>query len=42
MADLDRAFRQQQAQNKLIKNHYDKLLSQLEVITKNTIQAAIF
>jgi hypothetical protein len=34
--------RQQQAQNKMIKNQYDKILAQLEVISKSTIQAVLF
>ena len=42
ITDLERAVRQQQAQNKMIRNHYDKILAQLEAHTKNTIQAAIF
>jgi hypothetical protein len=42
ITDLERAVRQQQAQNKMIKNHYEKILSQLEVVSKNTIQTAIF
>lgn len=40
--DLERAVRQQQSQNKMIKNHYEKVLAQLEALTKNAIQAVLF
>lgn len=42
ISDVERALRQQQAQNKMIKNHYEKILAQLEVLTKNTIQVSLF
>lgn len=40
--DLERAVRQQQSQNKMIKNHYEKVLAQLEALTKKAIQAVLF
>lgn len=42
IADVEKALRQQQAQNKMIKNHYEKILAQLEIMTKNTIQVSLF
>ncbi len=42
IADVEGALRQQQAQNKMIKNHYDKILAQLENASKATIQAVLF
>ena len=42
IADLERAVRQQQAKNKIVKNFYEKLLAQMEVITKSTIHTVLF
>ena len=42
IVDLERALRQQQTQNKMIKNHYEKILAQLEVMTKSTIHDVLF
>lgn len=42
IADVERALRQQQAQNKMIKNQYEKILAQLEAMTKSTIHDVLF
>jgi hypothetical protein len=42
ITDLERAIKQQQAQNKMIQNHYEKILVQLEAQSKNAIQAVLF
>ena len=42
MAEVEKALRQEQGQNRMIKNHYDKMAVQLEVTSKNSIQAVLF
>ena len=42
IADLEKAIRIEQTQNKMIRNQYDKLLSQVEGVSKKTIQAVLF
>lgn len=40
--DLEKALRQQQTQNKVIRNQYEKLIGQVEGVTKGTIHAVLF
>lgn len=42
IADLQKAIRVEQTQNKMIRNQYDKLLSQVQSVSKKTIQAVLF
>lgn len=42
IADVERALRAQAAQNKMIKNQYEKMMTQLEAVTKKNIQAVLF
>jgi hypothetical protein len=42
IADLERALRQQQSQNRLLQNHYEKILAQLESLSKTTIHSVLF
>ena len=42
IADVERALRAQQAQNKMIRNQYEKMMTQLEAVTKKNIQAVLF
>jgi hypothetical protein len=42
IADLEKAVRVELAQNKMIRNQYDKLLSQIEGAAKKTIQIVLF
>lgn len=42
IADLEKAVRVEQAQNKMIRNQYDKLLGQVETVAKRTVQAVLF
>jgi hypothetical protein len=40
--DLEKAVRIEQAQQKMIRNQYEKLLGQVEGAAKRTIQAVLF
>lgn len=42
MAEVEKAIRAEQAQNKMIRNQYDKLKNQLEAIAKKTVQEVLF
>lgn len=42
IADLEKGVRIQHAQNKMIRNQYDKLLAHVESAAKKTIQQVLF
>ena len=42
VAEVEKAIRAEQAQNKMIRNQYDKLKNQLEAIAKKTVQEVLF
>ena len=42
IADLEKAIRIEQTQNKMIRNQYDKLMGQVESVAKMTIQGVLF
>ena len=42
IADVERALRAQVAQNKMIKNQYEKMMTQLEAVAKKNIQAVLY
>lgn len=42
IAEVQRALRAQQAQNRMIKNQYQKLMTQMENVTKKNIQLVLF
>ena len=42
IADLEKAIRIEQTQNKMIRNQYDKLMGQVESVAKKTIQGVLF
>lgn len=41
IADVERALRAQQAQNRIIQNQYDNLMNQLEGSVRKTIQVTL-
>jgi hypothetical protein len=42
IADLEKAIRVEQTQNKMIRNQYEKLIGQVEAVAKKTIQGVLF
>jgi hypothetical protein len=42
IADLEKAMRVEQTQNKMIRNQYEKLMGQVEAVAKKTIQGVLF